>query len=58
MITIGTPLKPADTGWPEMVRLRDLTRAEIVHGSGEHPIPISYGLRRAVGGPRNKGPEV
>jgi 1-acyl-sn-glycerol-3-phosphate acyltransferase len=28
-LTVGPPLAPKAAGWPEMVRLRDLTRAEI-----------------------------
>jgi 1-acyl-sn-glycerol-3-phosphate acyltransferase len=28
-VTIGAPIPPAGRGWPEMVRLRDLTRAAI-----------------------------
>jgi fatty-acyl-CoA synthase len=28
-VTIGAPIAPSGTGWPEMVRLRDLTRAAI-----------------------------
>ena len=28
-VVIGTPIKPEGSGWPEIVRLRDLTRAEI-----------------------------
>jgi 1-acyl-sn-glycerol-3-phosphate acyltransferase len=28
-ITIGAPISPQAEGWPEMVRLRDLTRAAI-----------------------------
>ncbi len=34
-VTIGAPLKPEGSGWPEIVRLRDLTRAEIARASGE-----------------------
>jgi hypothetical protein len=28
-VTIGAPISPQTGGWPEMVRLRDLTRAAI-----------------------------
>ena len=28
-ITVGAPIAPAGQGWPEIVRLRDLTRAAI-----------------------------
>jgi 1-acyl-sn-glycerol-3-phosphate acyltransferase len=31
-VAIGTPIDPAGQGWPEMVRLRDLTRAAIEAG--------------------------
>jgi 1-acyl-sn-glycerol-3-phosphate acyltransferase len=34
-VTIGAPLVPAANGWSEMVRLRDLARAEIARGAGE-----------------------
>ncbi len=34
-VTIGAPVLPETTEWREMVRLRDLVRAEIVRGSGE-----------------------
>jgi 1-acyl-sn-glycerol-3-phosphate acyltransferase len=36
-VTIGTPLNPEQTGWPEMVRLRDMARNFIASGSGESP---------------------
>jgi 1-acyl-sn-glycerol-3-phosphate acyltransferase len=34
-VTIGAPIVPAGTAWQEMVRLRDLVRAEIARRSGE-----------------------
>jgi 1-acyl-sn-glycerol-3-phosphate acyltransferase len=34
-VVIGVPIKPEDTGWREMVRLRDAVRAEIARRSGE-----------------------
>jgi 1-acyl-sn-glycerol-3-phosphate acyltransferase len=34
-VAIGAPLHPRAQGWPEMVRLRDAAREEIVAGSGE-----------------------
>jgi fatty-acyl-CoA synthase len=34
-VVIGVPIRPEDTGWREMVRLRDAVRAEIARGSGE-----------------------
>ena len=34
-LSIGTPIEPEGTGWPEMVRLRDLVRTEIAVGTGE-----------------------
>jgi 1-acyl-sn-glycerol-3-phosphate acyltransferase len=34
-VAIGAPLVPAGAGWREMVRLRDLARAEISRGTGE-----------------------
>jgi 1-acyl-sn-glycerol-3-phosphate acyltransferase len=34
-VTVGAPLRPEASGWPEMVRLRDLARAEIGRGTGE-----------------------
>jgi 1-acyl-sn-glycerol-3-phosphate acyltransferase len=34
-VRISAPLKPEGSGWPEMVRLRDLARAEIARRSGE-----------------------
>ena len=38
-VIIGSPLVPAEQGWPEMVRLRDEARTIIAHGSGESPRP-------------------
>lgn len=37
-VTIGAPIVPERTEWREMVRLRDLARAEIVRGAGEPPV--------------------
>ncbi|MBI3028020.1 MAG: 1-acyl-sn-glycerol-3-phosphate acyltransferase, partial [Candidatus Rokubacteria bacterium] len=37
-VAIGPPIKPEGTGWQEMVRLRDLVRAEIARRSGERPV--------------------
>jgi 1-acyl-sn-glycerol-3-phosphate acyltransferase len=37
-VTIGEPIMPVGTEWREIVRLRDLTRAAIVRGSGEAPV--------------------
>ncbi len=34
-ITVGTPLQPAEVGWREMVRLRDLARTEIARAANE-----------------------
>ena len=34
-VTVGAPLYPARDGWREMVRLRDLARAEIARASNE-----------------------
>jgi 1-acyl-sn-glycerol-3-phosphate acyltransferase len=34
-VAIGAPLHPADTGWREMVRLRDLARTEIARVAAE-----------------------
>jgi fatty-acyl-CoA synthase len=34
-VSIGAPIPPEGTGWPEMVRLRDLTRAAIARLTGE-----------------------
>jgi 1-acyl-sn-glycerol-3-phosphate acyltransferase len=34
-VTIGAPLQPAGDGWRELVRLRDLARAEIARMSNE-----------------------
>jgi fatty-acyl-CoA synthase len=42
-VRIGAPLVPEAQGWPEMVRLRDLARAEIARGSGE-PV-LESGMR-------------
>jgi 1-acyl-sn-glycerol-3-phosphate acyltransferase len=36
-ITVGEPLPPAGTGWPEMVRLRDSARAAVAAAAGEPP---------------------
>ena len=36
VVTIGTPLRPAGTDWPEIVRLRDEARAFISEHSGEN----------------------
>jgi 1-acyl-sn-glycerol-3-phosphate acyltransferase len=38
-VTIGQPLQPEGSGWPEMVRLRDLTRDTIARA----PVPRSSG---------------
>ncbi len=37
-VAISAPLKPEGSGWPEMVRLRDLARGEIARRSGERLI--------------------
>ncbi|MGH7894987.1 MAG: 1-acyl-sn-glycerol-3-phosphate acyltransferase, partial [Candidatus Binatia bacterium] len=34
-VVIGAPLRPAGSGWPEMVRLRDQARTAIAAGCGE-----------------------
>jgi 1-acyl-sn-glycerol-3-phosphate acyltransferase len=34
-VKIGAPIMPEGTGWPEIARLRDLTRTEIARLSGE-----------------------
>ncbi|MGH7320717.1 MAG: 1-acyl-sn-glycerol-3-phosphate acyltransferase, partial [Candidatus Rokuibacteriota bacterium] len=34
-VVIGVPIRPAERGWKEMVRLRDAVRAEIAQHSGE-----------------------
>jgi 1-acyl-sn-glycerol-3-phosphate acyltransferase len=34
-VVVGAPFRPTGTGWPEMVRLRDLTRSWIAHRSGQ-----------------------
>jgi 1-acyl-sn-glycerol-3-phosphate acyltransferase len=36
-ITVGAPLAPEGTGWPEMVRLRDAARAAVSAAAGERP---------------------
>jgi len=36
-ISIGTPIRPEDGGWREMVRLRDAARAEIARRLCEYP---------------------
>jgi 1-acyl-sn-glycerol-3-phosphate acyltransferase len=38
-VTIGTPMTPQGGGWPEMVRLRDLARAEVARLVGEPFLP-------------------
>jgi fatty-acyl-CoA synthase len=40
-VTVGPAIAPKAAGWPEMVRLRDLTRAEIERLTGEPPAPAS-----------------
>jgi 1-acyl-sn-glycerol-3-phosphate acyltransferase len=35
-VAIGPPIAPRAVGWQEMVRLRDLTRAEIARLADEH----------------------
>jgi 1-acyl-sn-glycerol-3-phosphate acyltransferase len=37
-VVIGPPLTPRGDGWPEMVRLRDLARAEIARLADERPV--------------------
>lgn len=37
-VTIDPPLAPSGEGWPEMVRLRDLTRERIAALAGEQPV--------------------
>ena len=34
-VVVGAPFRPTGAGWPEMVRLRDLTRSWIARRSGE-----------------------
>jgi hypothetical protein len=34
-VAIDRAIVPVGDGWPEMVRLRDLTRAAVARGSGE-----------------------
>jgi 1-acyl-sn-glycerol-3-phosphate acyltransferase len=34
-VSVSAPIVPAAQGWPEMVRLRDLARADIARGAGE-----------------------
>jgi 1-acyl-sn-glycerol-3-phosphate acyltransferase len=34
-VSVSAPLVPVAQGWPEMVRLRDLARADIARGAGE-----------------------
>ena len=38
VVEIAAPIAPRDRGWPEMVRLRDLARAEIARRLGEDPV--------------------
>ena len=51
-VTIGVPLRPQATGWQEMVRLRDVARAEIAKHSGEEtggdPTMADESYRRGV----------
>jgi len=37
VVEIGAPIEPRGSGWPEMVRLRNLARAEIARRLGEDP---------------------
>jgi fatty-acyl-CoA synthase len=36
-VSVGEPVRPEGTGWPAMVRLRDLARATIARRLGEEP---------------------
>lgn len=44
-ITVTPPLRPAGTGWPEMVRLRDEARAAIAAHCGEPVVARGVSLR-------------
>jgi 1-acyl-sn-glycerol-3-phosphate acyltransferase len=37
-VTIAPPIVPCGAGWPEMVRLRDVTRSQIAEMTGEQPV--------------------
>ena len=52
-VVAGAPIAPEDDGWPAMVRLRDRTRAEIVHRSGEPAVDPHPALSRETG---DRGP--
>ncbi len=39
-VIIGKPIRPEGKDWPEIVRLRDLAKAEIVQHAGEPSIDI------------------
>jgi 1-acyl-sn-glycerol-3-phosphate acyltransferase len=43
-VAIGAPLVPTAQGWPEMVRLRDLARAEIVQGAEEPLVEVGVAV--------------
>ncbi len=50
-VTVGAPIDPEEGGWPEMVRLRDATRAWIAGRTGEAEVDRAPILLDAVPAP-------
>jgi 1-acyl-sn-glycerol-3-phosphate acyltransferase len=44
-VTIAPPIAPHGIGWPEMVRLRDVTRSQIAEITGEQPVTGGPGIQ-------------
>ena len=42
-MTVAPPIVPRSAGWPEMVRLRDVTRSQIAEMTGEQPVTTRPG---------------
>ena len=43
-VTIAPPITPRGSDWPEMVRLRDVTRSQIAEITGERPVTSHPGV--------------
>ncbi|HEX5529127.1 MAG TPA: AMP-binding protein, partial [Methylomirabilota bacterium] len=53
-VVVGAPIAPERDGWPAMVRLRDRSRAEIIHRSGEPTVDRHQILPSQPGDPHDQ----
>ncbi len=53
-VAVGAPIAPERDGWPAMVRLRDRSRAEIIHRSGEPTVDRHQILPSQPGDPHDQ----